>query len=225
MPVTNIIILIMKKLIVFSLLAVLTISASAKDKFIRFGITGGLTSTQSVADMKANGLDKAALGDFNGGIAFKFKPILGLSIQPSLVYATKTGYMEADHQVKNSYIQLPLQLQYGINIFGVRPYLFAEPYLSYCLGTKITDLSQTVDDIVADSKGLEYGIGAGLGVNLWFFQVAVRYSWGLGSLSNFNWDTVKESLSEKAMELVDTYQTNGVDNMLNGLSVTVAIFF
>lgn len=215
----------MKKLIVFSLLAFLSVSALAKDKFIRFGITGGLTSTQSVADMKSNGFNKAALGDFNGGIAFKFKPILGLSIQPSFVFATKTGYMGAEQKVKNSYIQLPLQVQYGINIFGIRPYLFAEPYLSYCLGTKITDLSRTVDDIVADSKGLEYGIGAGLGINLWFFQVAVRYSWGLGSLSNFSWDTVKESLSEKAKELVDTYQSNGVDNMLNGLSATVAIFF
>ena len=219
----------MKKTVLIVALALVCAAPSALAKgFVHFGVTGGITSTQTVADLKAVGFDKAAISDWNAGVALKFKDILGLSIQPSLIYASKSNVVgeEGDAQsVKSNYLQLPVQVQYGINLFGIRPYIFAEPFLGYCLSTSVADVASAETAQWSGFGDLEYGLGAGIGVNLWFLQVSVRYSWGLGKVGDFDFDKVKESVGEKAVGLIDSYKNNSLDNMFNGLSISAAIFF
>ena len=47
----------------------------------------------------------------------------------------------------------------------------------------------------------EYGIGTGIGVDIWKFQVIARYNWNLGNLYDVKgWDEIKDHLGNLDVE-------------------------
>lgn len=168
-----------------------------------FGIKGGL-SYNSMSDIEIENWEssfKKKTG-FHAGILYKARLVGGLALQPELLYIQKGGNLEmmgksADFKVHH--IQLPVNLQWGIDLMLFRPFIMVSPYIGYAIanGDELKGLKWD------NMNRFEYGIGLGAGLDIWKFQVTGRYCWDLGKVAEFEWngiDTFKGG-KDKGFEL------------------------
>lgn len=206
----------MKK-IRFILVAVLVMffasDAAAKG---RFGIIGGVNFSES--NFKNWSKDNITL--YQAGLTYQAKLPLGFSIQPSLVYQAKgmklnTGsIVEAldglnSYDFKLGYLELPLAIQWGVDLLVFRPYLEVAPFFG-CAVTKPEKLSW--DNI----NRFSYGVGVGGGIDVWKLQISARYNWGLGPV-------IKGELVDGVVELLNNKDMR--DANFNGVTLSVALLF
>lgn len=167
----------MKRIVPLVTALMLSVPASA-----RFGITGGLTTTQT----KNIFSELKTATSFHAGITFDVPLVLGFEIQPSLIY-NQSGKslvsVTSGSDYKTGYLELPLQLQWGINLGKViRPYIFAEPFVGYLIHANVKNAAgnwEKVSDLSAFNRWA-YGIGLGAGIKLFeHLQVSARYYWNL----------------------------------------------
>jgi hypothetical protein len=168
----------MKKIIV--LLAVLVVAINA-DAQIKLGIKAGLNvSDMSFSSKEGIGgqIDKL-VANRNGwhlGMALKMNfPLFPLTLQPELLFSTKSFDIKDSHLTLN-YIEIPVNLQWGISLGKVRPYVELSPYFSYLVGSnKALDALNSWDG----------GLGLGVGIDIWKLQISGKYVWGLeGNVGN-----------------------------------------
>lgn len=202
----------MKK-IILAAAAMLAAVCSYAQNTTKFGILGGVTFPQTELK-KIDGESLNAVDQYHAGITLQI-PVgtRGFAIQPSVLYNVKGATVEKqkagelEFDTKTGYVELAAQLQYGISIGGlVRPYVFVEPYLGYSLNSE-----QTENALVNfDSNKLEWGAGAGAGVQILdFIQIYGRYVWNLGLAGNANFEAIKDIKVSSA----------------NGIQVSLAILF
>jgi hypothetical protein len=153
----------------------------------KFGIKGGINlANLYVDDVKDHNL-KVGL---NAGIFAKVPLVRGLSIQPELLYSSKGSKVTYDNFVLGSgeyrfnlnYLEAPVSLVVNLarnfNIHG-------GAYAAYLLNANITDMNddgtiQDVDNLNADKfNRFDYGLLAGLGVDVQNFTIGARYNYGL----------------------------------------------
>ncbi len=184
----------MKKLLSILIASVLLLSFSTSaqggdNKFFQFGIKAGLDFT----NMKLQDLQSIQLNDlksytgFNAGLAFRFNLPLGFEIQPELLY-TQTGVRIeeafAKGVIKNGTIRIPVNIQWGFRFAKIfKPYVFASPYVGF---TAFEKSQITIGSIVKNfnSENLnrfQYGVGVGLGLNIWKFQISAKYNWDINA--------------------------------------------
>lgn len=186
-----------------TLLVIAIVSAcfitSINAQTIRFGIKGGVTLSGANLKSVVDAGESQTYTGFNAGIALNVKLILGFSIQPELVY-TQTGMkfgLTDDHPsasnvvVSHGMIELPLNVQWGIKLGPVRPYIQASPYIGYSVLNKM-DIGGSVMDMV-DSDKFQYGMSLGGGIDIWKFQISYRYKWNLNSLE---WSDIVEGVEK-----------------------------
>ena len=100
------------------------------------------------------------------------------TIQPELLYVQKNAKIVDDSGREDAQkfdlhlIQLPVSLQFGINLMVVRPYFQVVPYINYALAGNFTGGYKW-----SDVNRFNGGIGVGGGVDLWKFQLNIRYNW------------------------------------------------
>lgn len=177
----------MKKLFTL-LLGILIISTSSFSQ-TRFGVKGGLNfMNASNITTDVNSTWKSQTG-YQLGIALQFKiPVIGLAIQPELLYSTVESVDPAlsTNSIKLDYVTLPVNFELGVDMLVFRPFIVASPFISYAIqkGARLED--QPWDDI----NRFDYGIGLGAGFDLWKLQIMGKYNWGLGKLqsADANWD-------------------------------------
>jgi len=177
----------MKKLFAL-LLGILIISTSSFSQ-TRFGVKGGLNfMNASNITTDVNSTWKSQTG-YQLGIALQFKiPVIGLAIQPELLYSTVESVDPAlsTNSIKLDYVTLPVNFELGVDMLVFRPFIVASPFISYAIqkGARLED--QPWDDI----NRFDYGIGLGAGFDLWKLQIMGKYNWGLGKLqsADANWD-------------------------------------
>ena len=169
-----------------ALAALLCGQASAGNRgHARAGIIAGFTSSSS----NAKNVTAKSIGCYHFGLTAQLPLALGFQLQPSVLYQTKgTNFDEAGARnfsldAKTSYLEIPVQLQWGPDLLVFRPYVFAEPFVGYGLKVKATG----TDDKSTSFKGSnlarwEYGLGLGGGVDIWKIQVSAKYFWNFGSL-------------------------------------------
>lgn len=192
----------MKKLIVIVASLLVAVSAHAQ-----LGVMAGITSSK--ADLKEAYADVKNATSYHVGVAYKMD--LGLiKIQPAIIYnvkgskvgniinkATEGAVTAGDFEYKTGSIEVPVQLQAGLDLGIIRAYGILEPFVGY----QITNTTQTTGGTKIDVKWsevknkLEYGVGLGAGVELIeHVQVAVRYFWNLGNASNANIATAYDAV-------------------------------
>ncbi len=170
-----------------------------------FGIKGGL-SYNSMSDIEIENWEssfKKKTG-FHAGILYKARLVGGLALQPELLYIQKGGNLNLKTMGKNAdfkvhHIQLPVNLQWGIDLMLFRPFIMVSPYIGYAIanGDELKGLKWD------NMNRFEYGIGLGAGLDIWKFQVTGRYCWDLGKVAEFEWngiDTFKGG-KDKGFEL------------------------
>jgi len=205
----------MKKFIVIVASLLIAVSAHAQ-----FGVVAGITSSSSnlkdaVADVQAQNITQ-----YHVGITYKLD--LGLiAIQPSILYNMKgtklnvanIGATELDY--KTGYVEVPVQLQAGLNLGVARIYGFAEPFVGYAITNQVNsslakDPQSTWNNI---KSKLEYGVGLGVGVELIkHVQVSAKYFWNMGSMygTSIDFAGVKSTIAEQKA---------------SGIAASVAILF
>ncbi|MCF0165889.1 MAG: PorT family protein [Bacteroidales bacterium] len=166
----------------------LPLFASAADKggygsIWRVGIKGGIELT-SMAGFNYGKIDKpedvnTATG-FNAGVAFSVHLAKGLTLQPELMYIRKSVrpvYNGKSSFISFDYMELPVNLQWGLDLILIRPFIMVSPYIGYAVRTEgVNELTKRF------LRSFEWGIGVGGGVDLWRFQLQARYCWNLGSI-------------------------------------------
>jgi opacity protein-like surface antigen len=79
-----------------------------------------------------------------------------------------------------TYLELPINLQYGLDMNGFYPYAMFGPYFTYNMG-----FGNGKNQVLTKehTKRVDYGLGLGAGVDVWQLQFAFRYAFGLRDLS------------------------------------------
>lgn len=200
----------MKKLIALCVLVAMSAAAATTADAGRFGIKGGVNVTNlNVENFESIG----ALG-YSAGLTWQWDLPLGFSLQPELLYhVNATKFEQIQSQLKQGSLRLPVNIQWGLRFANrnVRIFAQASPFIGYVLNT---DVQSTAPDLgfeipsqcqdyynqlmgVSNAKNnLTYGAGAGVGVQLWCFQVTAQYVWNFGSLANLqeaSWDDFNDT--------------------------------
>lgn len=161
----------MKRLLLLSLFALFTYSASAQAG-PGFGIKGGLNYNANGDYFESAG-EAARNPDRNVGYHLGVWGKLGnrIYLRPELVYTrTKSDYEGEDFDMTK--LDLPVLL--GMKVIGPL-HVFAGPAFQYILDTEFDGIS--IDDVDND---FTVGVNIGAGVNLGKLGIDLRYERGLG---------------------------------------------
>lgn len=170
----------MKRIVLVAMALCIAVCASAKG---HFGVTAGINN--AVFPLKS--YDDHGMVAFSGGVVYNQPIFLGFAVQPELLFNTKGTNWEAYGYKDNfrvSYLELPVQIQWGLDLIAFRPYVFAEPFVGYALAGRYNDQSETFfsgDFSMSSMKSrFEYGIGVGGGIEVGTrLQLAAKYYWNL----------------------------------------------
>ena len=194
----------MKKITLCVLTLLFAIGLSAQT---HFGIKGGLNYHRM--KIKEVNLKTDNSTGWHAGVLLQAKLPFGLAFQPEVLYSVRSfEYYPLSlsgnkaPKLNFNYIEVPINIQWGIDLILLRPFVMASPYFSYLL---------SVNDKKNDWKGfnnVDYGLGLGAGLDLWMLQVTAKYNWGFGTLGNANSGDIKIN-----------------DGTFKGLQLSVGILF
>ncbi len=208
----------MKKILVIVASLLVAVSAHAQ-----LGVVAGITSSKS--NLEEAYADINNVNQYHVGLTYKLD--LGLiAVQPSIIYNVKgvsmeglkindipTGLGQMDY--KTGYLEIPVQVQAGINLGLARVYGFVEPFVGYALSNEVnSNLWKEPEQTWQNVKSrLEYGIGLGAGVELIkHVQVAVKYYWNMGDMYG------------KEIKVANFTSTIG-EQKASGIAASVALLF
>lgn len=177
----------------------------------RVAVTGGVNfSTSSIKEISQDKMTQ-----FHIGLGYKFDWAYGFSFQPSVLYSVKGAILGADAEKVDfsvGYLELMPTFQWGPDLLIFRPFLDVSPFVGYALNTK------------ADFPGLqealnrfEYGLGAGVGLEVWRIQLVCRYNWNFGGIAS----TLQGDGVINGKPLKDVFSGSN----LRGITLTASILF
>lgn len=187
--------------------------------YTRFGIVGGVTSSES----KIKDFNSKSITQYHAGLLVEIPLGSGFGFQTGALYQMKGMQLDKmndssisdignSFETKVGFIEVPLQLQWGPDLVLFRPYGFVEPFVGY----RLTDSSSegAAAGLSDAMKKVEYGLSLGAGVEIGRVQVSGKYFWNFGEIYKSGttaYDTVKDAIN------------NG--NNFNGFAVSLAFFF
>lgn len=239
----------MKKLIAAAAALVLfAVSASAQ-----LGIVGGLTSNSS--DLKtaySDVVENQSVTQYHAGIVLKLGLPLGFYVQPGIMYEMKGATLQnqilgisgddfqVDIDTKTGFLEIPVQAGWKLDLAGIAPYAFIEPYIGYAITTESkteakNGVAQTALEALATASGIplntdsndenkwdgrnrvQYGVGVGAGILLLDkLAVSLKWYWDFGNLYN---EDGQASWSAQAM------YDQAKSNKANGIALTATLYF
>ena len=112
----------------------------------------------------------------------------------------------ASGDIKMNYLQLPVNLQWGVDLVLFCPFIMVSPYIGYAIakGDGFKDVGWS------NLNKFEYGVGLGAGLDIWKFQVSGRYCWDLGTMSDFKGDNFGEGV-EDAFKALNNGKNRGFE--------------
>ena len=84
---------------------------------------------------------------------------------------------------------MPLNLQYGLDLSLLRPYIQVAPFIGYDFlnVTSDTQSGNTLGTVTTDANRFEYGLSVGGGLDLMNrVQLSVTYNWNFGPVANLS---------------------------------------
>ena len=209
----------MKKMLIVSLMMILVVSLS----LAQFGIKGGINLGTAGGDDKAinpamfnpllNGLPSiqptARMG-LTGGISYKVGLILGLSIQPEVLYTQKGTIYDMSYPgisgkgtFKLDYIDVPVVVKYApLPIPLVHPYIEAGVVYSTLLSAKFKIESpdeSSESDIKDHITKSDYSFLIGVGVEVFMIDINARYV--IGQTKLFKDDDPTTSFNDSDLKI------------------------
>lgn len=160
------------------LAAVLFMLCSANANAEGFLIKAGV-NWLNLGDMAKDisGLSLQGKVGWEAGIGYQTESAAGFSLQPEIYYKQKSfSFIEDGHTYRSriSYIEVPCNIQWGLDLLILRPFIFASPFIGVAFGDK-------GDQPVSLNRRFDYGVGAGLGLDISKVQIAAQYRWNFGA--------------------------------------------
>ena len=172
----------MKKLIIIAA-GILLFAATAN---AQFGVKGGLNFNDIQNISKNWETTYHNRTGYHFGVLYLAKlHVLGLAVQPELLY-TKTsvgvdvmyplfGGLTENHEIYLDKLVLPVNLQIGLDLILLRPFIMVAPYVSYAIGKGGTLSGGGWNGIQRWQKGVDIGAG----IDIWKLQITGKYGWDL----------------------------------------------
>ena len=148
-----------------------------------FGIKGGVNfSSIRSSDVKDN------LG-YQAGLTYQIDLPLWFSIQPEIMFHLKGCRVTElnDRAMGLGYLEIPVNVQWGPRFKDgdIRVFAQGTPFIGYAISKDIAD-SEGNQYGWNNVNRFEYGVGAGIGIQLWHLQITGQYIWSLGNLINLD---------------------------------------
>lgn len=220
----------MKKLTILVVLILLTIGATQAQ--LRFGVKAGANAT-SLFNISSVVDDHSPAVNFQIGGIMQYDFWI-FTLQPELNLVRKTvklnnaydkfylqQYAELTEDApalnyKSTHIELPVNLLYKVNVGKTKIFAEMGPFVSLNLGGSFNDASDLYGNY-ADHMPfhwIDYGVGAGAGLEYKQFQLNAKWNWGL------NW------VGSKVPNLNGTGNINVFNDMkYMNLSISLGYFF
>lgn len=162
------------------------LSANAQGLIIKAGFNYNnvdLSKNTTVSDIKSGKTG------WQAGVAYQSEASHGFSFQPELIYKVSGVKLTDATDLRLGYVDVPLNVQWGPDLLIARPFIFAGPYLGFKLSNTfkgtVNDIPETQrQDVIDGLTKVEWGLGIGLGINIFKFQVAGKYNWNFGKVSD-----------------------------------------
>lgn len=201
----------------------------------RFGVGAGFTSSSTAI----KDFDVKNVSLYHVGVYYQIPLLSGLSLQPGIHYQVKGATLDnmvgkgtwdakvGSLETKVGYLEIPVQVQYGLDLMFLRPYLFVEPFVGIGLNIDSStreNITGTVIDQVKDfaqatAKRVEYGLGVGAGLEIWRFQISAKYYWNFGRFADER--TGEQKLEAMGNTIQQAYQGG---NNFNGFTISLSFF-
>ena len=206
-----------KTQIFLAIFSTLILSVSVANGQVRYGVKGGMNFS-SFSSFEVGYISEAVNSHtgFNAGVAVCVDLPFGLAIQPELLYMEKGMDLEKA-VLKTSYLELPVSLQWGLDLIMMRPFIAVTPYVGYALNVS----GKNIPGYVLDNKlynRVEYGVGIGGGIDIWRLQINARYCWNIGNFGDVDFLGVTD---KNIAELVSTLN----DGNYRGFELSLLFFF
>lgn len=220
----------MKKLSILVVLIALTIGVAQAQ--VRFGVKAGANaSTLFNISSVVNDHSPAANFQIGGIMQYDFWIF---TLQPELNLVRKTvklnnaydkfylqqyAELTADApelNYKSTHIELPINLMYKVNVGKTKIFAEMGPFVSFNLGGSFNNNGDFYKNYAKQMpfRWIDYGAGAGLGLEYKKFQLNAKYNW------NFNW------IGSKVPNINGTGNINVFNDMkYMNLSLSVGYFF
>jgi hypothetical protein len=156
----------------------------------KFGLKGGVNfANMSFSSSGYNVSPKSIVG-FHFGPVADFKLSESLCFNTGILYSLKGFKMEATDEsmsLKLNYLEIPLNLAYNFSISETSKFFIqAGPYLGYALSgkSKYGDVSESINFKKDGMKRFDFGLGAGLGLELGPIVPSVSYQLGFSNIND-----------------------------------------
>lgn len=188
----------MKKVLSFAAAAVagllLSVSASAGGGFL---VKAGLSNSnmdlnRDIATVISDVFSESGFTNFtsyNVGIGYRTGSWNNFKLQPELIYNVRGTHIDDITNWQMSYIEMPVNVQWGIDLILLRPYVQVAPFIGYDFlnVTSDTTAGQTLGTVTTDANRFEYGMSFGGGLDLMNrLQFSVTYNWNFGEVANID---------------------------------------
>lgn len=165
----------MKRFRILIVAALLLLSARAMGANNGFGIIAGATFSQT--NLKE--LNPKNPANFHLGLTYQAMLGLGFSVQPSLIYNVREFQIPLQDstpvQLGPGFIELPVAIQWGLDLLVLRPFVEVAPYVGYAVNSYQTEGGNLMNRF-------QYGAGVGGGIEVWKFQISCRYNWNISNI-------------------------------------------
>ncbi len=192
----------MRKILIILLLACVISSVSAQKRPYRFGIKAGVNYIHLENYGKGYYSDFDAKPGWCFGALFQYTKggFLNYSLVPEIMFTTSATDADllyiTDCITTIQTIDVPFSFKLGLQLSKIfRPYILGSIYGSYIVNYEgdlfyagETEESATKDKI----NKIYFGLGAGLGFDIWKFQVEGRYRWNLNSINSEYFSALKQ---------------------------------
>lgn len=161
----------MKRLFAAAAALLLALSASAQGFIVKGGVDFQKTPDRS----------HVTYNSWFAGIGVQSFSRSGFSVQPELLYRVNSGQFDGFMDYTMNSVELPVAIQWGIDLLVAKPFIFLAPTIGYDLSNTVgADKNMQIPVFRKIVDHLEYGAGAGFGVNIWKVQIVGKYNWVLG---------------------------------------------
>lgn len=185
-----------------------------------FGILGGV----NFSTMKIQEVNSSTMTQWHAGFTYKTSLPLGFSIQPSVIYSVKGVKNINEMDLSVGYVEVPVSFQWGPDLLIFRPFLDVTPFVGCGVNGKQTTAESSTKDVWNEGiKRVEYGIGLGVGFEIWRFQVIGRYNWNLGTIASSS-SSSSSSSSDPMIGWEDVGKMLSGQSF-SGITLTVAFLF
>ena len=169
----------MKKLSAFILVVLVSFISVSVQAQIRFGLKGGVNISSVHFNQKLLSHDNVT--GFNvGPMMAIMAPYTGLGVDFALLYSQKGMGLRREKDIKNDYLELPVNLKWKFGLPILKIYTNVGPYVNFRIGgDKFWSIpGNTLDQLKSKNFGAGMNFGAGVEV-IKHVQVGLNYTLGL----------------------------------------------